>query len=683
METNLALRVATDIGGTFTDVVVYDPRSRRYTTAKAPSKGDDLASGVMDALGLVVDDPAQVESFVHGSTVGLNAFLQRRGERAILLATAGASDVYHIARGNRLDMYNIRYRKPAPLIPRRDIIPIRGRLDFEGNELAPLDHDDLRRAAERIRCEGVRSVAIAFLFSYQNPDHELAAAAVLSEMAPGVSLSLSHQVATEWREYERTASTVMDSYIAPSVSRYMADLSNRLRNQGMATPLRVMQSNGGIISAKAASERPLQTLLSGPVGGAAGGVALSEVLNRPNLICIDLGGTSFDVSLITAGQADSSPSALLEGLPVLMPVVDIHTIGAGGGSLAYLEAGGLRVGPESAGAHPGPACYGRGGTQPTVTDANLALGRIDPSYFLGGNLTLNTQAADDALENLGQKLGLDRERLALGIIEVLNAKMSQAIRTLTVERGIEPREFSLVAFGGAGPMHAVALAQELGITEVIVPPDPGGFSAWGMLQSAVRQDFSEAFFRDFADLDVEDLESRFTRLGDRAFSSLLGEGVDAHRISLIQRLDMRYQGQEHTLTVTLPNGVSPTGDGRFAGVRQRFEDTYRARYGHSNPEASLETVNLRLTALGDVGRPLLQDNYRPNRPSDRPSKISPVLFTTGSYRTARFNREALPPGCSIDGPAILEEATATTVIPPEGTATIDDYGCLIIKATLV
>ena len=681
METNLALRVATDIGGTFTDVVVYDPRRRRYTTAKAPSQGDDLASGVMDALGLVVDDPAEVESFVHGSTVGLNAFLQRRGERAILLATAGASDVYHIARGNRLDMYNIRYRKPAPLIPRRDIIPIRGRLDFEGNELAPLDHDDLRRAAERIRSEGVRSVAIAFLFSYQNPDHELAAAAVLSEMAPGVSLSLSHQVATEWREYERTASTVMDSYIAPSVSRYMADLSNRLRNQGMATPLRVMQSNGGIISAKAASERPLQTLLSGPVGGAAGGVALSEVLNRPNLICIDLGGTSFDVSLITAGQADSSPSALLEGLPVLMPVIDIHTIGAGGGSLAYLEAGGLRVGPESAGAHPGPACYGRGGTQPTVTDANLALGRIDPSYFLGGNLTLNTQAADSALDNLGQKLGLDRERLALGIIEVLNAKMSQAIRTLTVERGIEPREFSLVAFGGAGPMHAVALAQELGITEVIVPPDPGGFSAWGMLQSAVRQDFSEAFFRDFAGLDVEDLDSRFTRLGDRAVSSLLGEGVDAHRISLIQRLDMRYQGQEHTLTVTLPNGVSPTGAGRFTGVRQRFEDTYRARYGHSNPEASLETVNLRLTALGDVGRPLLQDNYRPNRPSDRPSKISPVLFTTGSYSTARFNREALPPGCSIDGPAILEEATATTVIPPEGTATIDEYGCLIIKAT--
>ncbi len=676
----MKLRVATDIGGTFTDVVAYDPDLGRYATAKAPSRSDDLAGGVMDALGLVIDDPSGVESFVHGSTVGLNAFLQRRGERVILLATRGASDVYHIARGNRLDIFNIRYRKPIPLIPRRDIIPVGGRLDCEGDELAPLDHDDLRRASERIRSEKVRSVAIAFLFSYVDPSHELAAAGVLAELLPEVSVSLSHQVATEWREYERTASTVMDAYIAPSVSRYMADLSTRLNDRGMEAPLRVMQSNGGVISAHSASERPLQTLLSGPVGGAAGGVALSEVLDRSNLICIDLGGTSFDVSLITNGHADSSPSALLEGLPVLMPVVDIHTIGAGGGSLAYQEAGGLRVGPESAGAHPGPACYGRGGTRPTVTDANLYLGRIDPGYFLGGNLTLDVQAAQQALEDLGANLDLDGERLALGIIEVINAKMSQAIRTLTVERGIEPREFSLVAFGGAGPMHAVALAQEMGITEVIVPPDPGGFSAWGMLQSAVRQDFSEAFFQDFTDLDTTEVESRFARLGETAVSSLLDEGVDHNAISLIRRLDMRYQGQEHTLTVTLPNHASPSEDGHLAALRQRFEDTYSARYGHSNPEAALETVNLRLTALGDVGRPLLQPNYRPDHPSGSPSKTTPVLFATGSYPTARFHRESLMPGCSINGPAIVEEATATTVIPPEATATIDEYGCLIIKA---
>ncbi|MDE0374832.1 MAG: hydantoinase/oxoprolinase family protein [bacterium] len=676
----MKLRVATDIGGTFTDVVAYDPDLGRYTTAKAPSRSDDLAGGVMDALALVVDDPSGVESFVHGSTVGLNAFLQRRGERVILLATKGASDIYHVARGNRLDMFNIRYRKPVPLIPRRDIIPVGGRLDSDGNELIPLDHEDLRRAAERIRSENVRSVAVAFLFSYVDPSHELAAGEILAELLPEVSVSLSYQVAAEWREYERTASAVMDAYIAPSVSRYMADLSTRLTGRGMEAPLRVMQSNGGVISARSASERPLQTLLSGPVGGAAGGVALAEVLDRPNLICIDLGGTSFDVSLITAGHADSSPSALLEGLPVLMPVVDIHTIGAGGGSLAYQQAGGLRVGPESAGAHPGPACYGRGGTRPTVTDANLYLGRIDPTYFLGGNLTLDVDAARQALEDLGARLELDGEKLALGIIEVINAKMSQAIRTLTVERGIEPREFSLVAFGGAGPMHAVALAQELGIAEVIVPPDPGGFSAWGMLQSAVRQDFSEAFFRDFADLDTTDMEARFASLGEHAVSSLLGEGVGHDAISLVRRLDMRYQGQEHTLTVTLPDGASPSPNGHLAGLRRRFEDIYRARYGHSNPDASLETVNLRLTALGDVGRPLLQPNYRPGHPSDAPSKTTPVLFATGSYPTARFHREYLMPGCAIAGPAIVEEATATTVIPPEGSATIDEYGCLIIKA---
>ena len=679
----MKLRAATDIGGTFTDVVVYDPDLGRYATAKAPSRGDDLAAGVMDALGLVVDDPSAIDSFVHGSTVGLNAFLQRRGERVMLLATRGAGDVYHIARGNRLDMYNIRYRKPAPLIPRRDIIPIGGRLDSDGNELTPLDRGDIRRAAHRIRSEGVRAAAVAFLFSYLNPDHELAAAQLLAELAPGVSISASHQVAAEWREYERTASAVMDAYIAPSVSRYLADLSTRLRGRGMSAPLRVMQSSGGVISARAASERPLQTLLSGPVGGAAGGAALSEVLDRPNLICIDLGGTSFDVSLITAGQADSSPSALLEGLPVLMPVVDIHTIGAGGGSLAYLEAGGLRVGPESAGAHPGPACYGRGGSQPTVTDANLALGRVDPDYFLGGNLALDAGAAESALRELGARLGLDEYKLALGIIEIINAKMSQAIRTLTVERGIEPREFSLVAFGGAGPMHAVALAQELGVSEVIVPPDPGSFSAWGMLQSAVRQDFSEAFLRDFTGLDTDDLADRFAELDRRAFSSLEAEGVAAGRISIIRRLDMRYQGQEHTLTVTLPGPAPPSRNGRPGGLpalRRRFEETYQARYGHANPEAGLETVNLRLTALGDTGRPLLSGGYRPDRPSDRPLRTGPVLFASGSFPTGRFDRAALPPGCSISGPAVVQESTATTVIPPGGSATIDAYGCLIIQA---
>ncbi|MYH56248.1 MAG: hydantoinase/oxoprolinase family protein [Acidimicrobiia bacterium] len=676
------IRVATDIGGTFTDVVVYDPRVGRYTTAKAPSRTDDLAGGVIDALEPVVEDPSQVESFVHGSTVGLNAFLQRRGERVILLATRGVSDVYHIARGNRLDMYNIRYRKPAPLLPRRDIIPIGGRLSFQGEELTPLDYDDLERAADYIRSEQAGSVAIAFLFSYLRPDHELAAAQALREMVPGVSLSLSHQIAAEWREYERTASAVMDAYIAPSVSNYLTDLSGRLVEQGITAPLRVMQSNGGIISARTASERPLQTLLSGPVGGAAGGMALAEVLGRPNLICIDLGGTSFDVSLITDGQADSSPSALLEGLPVLMPVVDIHTIGAGGGSIAYQEAGGLRVGPESAGAHPGPVCYGRGGSSPTVTDANLFLGRIDPDYFLGGNLTLDEGAAQAALEDLGEALGLDGERLALGIIEVINAKMSQAIRTLTVERGIEPARFSLVAFGGAGPMHAAALAQELGIAEVIVPPDPGGFSAWGMLQSAVRQDFSEAYFQDFGGLDLADLTDRLARMGRSAFAALHSEGVPEDQISLIRRLDLRYKGQEHTLTITLPSGDSREEEGlRLDDLRRGFESVYRARYGHSNPDAPLETVNLRITALGNVGRPLLKPDYQPDNPSDTPSKTTPVLFEDGLHPTARYHREALRPECALAGPAIVEEATATTVIPPHTSATIDQYGCLIITVS--
>jgi len=466
------VRVALDIGGTFTDVVVYDEATDTYLTGKSPTTPDDLASGVEAALPPSVQDLSDVQYFVHGTTVGLNALLQRRGERVMLLATSGAGDVYHIARGDRIDVYNARYRKPTPLVPRRDVIEIDGRLDFRGNELEPLDESAITETAARIRNEGVNSVAIAFLFSYLNPSHENRAKSILQELLPDVSISVSSDVAREWREYERTSSAVLDAYIAPAVSRYLTELSRRLQNRGLDSELLVMQSSGGIISAPAAAKRPLQTLLSGPVGGTAGGVALGEILQRENLICIDMGGTSLDLSLVTRGAADLSPEATIEGYPILMPVVDLHTIGAGGGSIAYTEGGGLRVGPRSAGADPGPACYGRGGTDATVTDANLVLGRIDPRYFLGGNMTLDVAQAEQAVGRLANELNMDPGDLADGIIQVVNAKMAQAIRTVTVERGIEPRDFAIVAFGGAGPMHAAALAVELGVPEVIVPPHP-------------------------------------------------------------------------------------------------------------------------------------------------------------------------------------------------------------------
>ena len=381
----------------------------------------------------------------------------------LLLATEGVGDTYQIARGNRTKLYELHYRKPAPLVPRRDTVEIGGRLDWAGEELTPLDEGAVRAAAARVRDEGFGAVAVCFLFSYLNPAHELRTEEILRDELGDVPLSLSHRLAAEWREYERTSTAVLDAYTGPAVRRYLERVEQQLHERGLRAPLHVMQSSGGVVTARSARERPVQTLLSGPVGGSMGLVALARLLGRPNLIGVDMGGTSFDVSLVIDGRPEITSETSLEGLPLLMPIVNIHTVGAGGGSLAYEEAGGLRVGPQSAGADPGPASYGRGGTEPTVTDANLVLGRIDPDSFAGGQMTLDTAAATSAVAGLAETLSLEPLQLAEGILDVINAKMAQAIRTLTVSQGIEPRSFALVAFGGAGPMHAAFLAEELEI----------------------------------------------------------------------------------------------------------------------------------------------------------------------------------------------------------------------------
>jgi N-methylhydantoinase A len=479
-------RVSMDIGGTFTDIVAYDEDDGAYAAGKAETTPADLTEGVLAALDQVVERAPEIGFFVHGTTVGLNAFLQRRGERVLLLATEGVGDTYQIARGNSAKLYDLHYRKPRPLVPRRDTVEIGGRLDRQGDELEALDEDAVRAAGRRARDEGFGAVAVCFLFSYLDPRHELRAEELLREELDGIPISLSHRVAAEWREYERTSSAVLDAYTGPTVGAYLERLEARMAERGLSAPVHVMRSSGGVVTARSARERPLQTLLSGPVGGTMGLVALARLLERPNLIGIDMGGTSFDVSLVLGGRPELTSETSLEGLPLLMPIVNIHTVGAGGGSIACEEAGGLRVGPQSAGADPGPACYGRGGTEPTVTDANLLLGRIDPGSFAGGRMALDVDAAERAIAGLAQRLSLEPPVLAEGILDVVDAKMAQAIRTLTVAQGIEPRDFALVAFGGAGPMHAALLAQELEIAEVLVPPFPGAFSAWGMLETDLR-----------------------------------------------------------------------------------------------------------------------------------------------------------------------------------------------------
>lgn len=672
-------RVSMDIGGTFTDVVAYDEATGVYVAGKSSTTPGDLTEGILAAVEQVVESPADIAFTVHGTTQGLNAFLQRRGEKVMLLATEGAGDVYHIARGNRLRLYDVHYRKPTPLVPRSDIVEIPGRLNWAGEELAPLDEDAIRAAAARFRDERFGAVAIGFLFSYLNPAHELRAAEILTEELGDVPISLSHGVAREWREYERTSSAVIDAYTAPVVRRYLERLESEMTARGLSVPIHVMQSSGGIVTAQSARALSLQTLLSGPVGGTMGGVALARVLGRPNLICIDMGGTSFDVSLVVNGKPDVASETVLEGFPILMSVVNIHTIGAGGGSLAYHEAGGLRVGPESAGADPGPASYGRGGTRPTVTDANLVLGRVDPDSFAGGRMHLDRDAAERAVAALGAELGLDATGLAEGICDVINAKMAQAIRTLTVEKGIEPRDFSLVAFGGAGAMHAVFLARELGIAEVIVPPFPGAFSAWGMLETEIRKDFSRTYFTQLADLDHANLAETLAEMEAEAFASLTEEGIGTDTGRVLHAVDVRYLGQEYTITIPLEAADEPTRGGFDEAVSGRFHAAHHLRFGHSNPGAPAEFVVARSTALGDLGR-IEPVPAEAGAADGYPSTTHDVVFGGRSHPATMVLRDDLGPGMVVPGPAIVTEPTATTVVPPGSVLTVDPFGALLVTA---
>ncbi|MFI6322899.1 hydantoinase/oxoprolinase family protein [Nonomuraea sp. NPDC050556] len=659
----MTYRVAMDIGGTFTDVVCYDEASGAVTASKAPTTPGDLAEGVFNALARVVGTPADISFFVHGTTQGLNALLERKGAKVLLLTSQGARDVYLIARGNRDRMFDLRYRKPVPLVPRSDVMEVPGRLDWQGAELTPLDEDAVRHAAKRAKDEGFDAIAVCLLFSYVNPAHEVRVREILGD---DVLVVLSHEVAREWREYERTSSAVLEAYTGPVVRDYLSRVEERFAARGLTVPVHVMQSSGGLVNASYARRRPLQTLLSGPVGGTMGGVAAARLLGRENVICMDMGGTSFDVSLVVGGRADVSAEAHVEGFPVLMPIVNLHTIGAGGGSLAYAEAGALRVGPTSAGAVPGPACYGRGGTRPTVTDANVVLGRVDPTWFAGGLMTLDVPAAFDAVSSLAAELGMETEALAQGICDVANAKMAQAIRTLTVEHGVEPREFALVAFGGAGAMHAVFIARELGIGEVVVPRFPGAFSAWGMLEADVRRDLAQPYFVSGADLVPEDLSARLALMESEALEALAAQGVPVDRRRVEHAVDMRYEGQDFTLTIPAGPALS------LERLAADLAEAHTSRYGHATPEAPVELVALRTTGFGSfVKGPALS-----SEPQDGPRAVRDVIFDGVAHPTPVVRRSAVE---ELAGPAIVVEETATTVIPPGCLARVDGNGFLIIK----
>lgn len=662
-----SFRVSADIGGTFTDIVFQDSKTGACGAAKVLSTPENPALAVLEGINTAIPSDAEIDFFVHGTTVGLNALLTRRGAKVALLTTRNFRDIYTIQGNDRGEIFSIRWNKPEPLATLEHTYVATGRLAADGSEVDALSLDDLDAFIEAAKAENYEAIAVCFLFSYVNPAHELAAKAYLEARLPGVAIALSHEVSPEWREFDRTSTTVMDSYLAPVVRKYLAtlvgDLKSRLpEGQG----LHVMESNGGVMSAATASENALQTLLSGPVGGAIGGKALAQVTGRQNLICVDMGGTSFDASLIIDGLPSTSNETHLEGLPVQMSVVDIHVIGAGGGSLAWQEAGAMRVGPQSAGSTPGPVCYGRGGTQPTVSDANLVLGRLDSANFGGGDMTLDRDASTTALADMGQSFEMTAEAMAQGVVDIVNAKMADAIRTITVQRGIDPRDFSLVAFGGAGPAQAAALAEELQISEVIIPVHPGAFSAWGMLQTDMRHDFKETMYGFWDLIELADLEAAFEKLAAKGTAYMRSEDVDAAHITCERGIDFRYYGQEYVLTIPVPDGPID-----MDVVRTAFDTAYERQYGHSSPEGRVEMANIRLAAVGHIPRP---ENAAPMPMEAASEQTRDVYFDGAAQPTRIIDRNALADGKPVTGPAIIEEGTATTLLPPGWQAVVIEGG---------
>ena len=680
MGTGKTLRVGVDIGGTFTDLVAIDTEQNELLLAKSPSTPADFSAGVIDVLNEVSDEFDQIQIFIHGTTAPLNAFLERKGARTALLTTKGFGDVYVIRRGNRVRMYDLQYCNPEPLVPRSLTYEIEERLDAKGNVLLPLNENDLSQILTDLRDKNVESVAICLINSYINPFHEQSVADFLRHNAPELFVAPSYDICREWREFERTSTVVINAYIAPILKKYLDTLATSLKEKGFNKKIFLMQSNGGLISADEAQSKALLSLMSGPIGASVGSKVLSERINKPNLICIDMGGTSFEVSLVIDGKEAVVSETEFEGFPVLTPLVDIHSIGAGGGSIAWNDAGALRVGPQSAGAEPGPACYGTGGREATVTDANVVLGRIDPDNFLGGNMQLNAGLSHSVVAELSKSFALTVDKMAEGILAVVNSKMANAIRTMTISKGIDPRGFALMANGGAGPMHAVFIARELGIETIIVPEVAGAFSAWGMLTSDIRHDASKSFNDGFEDIRWEKVLNSFIGLERELESLMHDEGVERKQMRFYRYLDIRYVGQEYFVSVPIPQDTTP--DSQYAEqFKQDFHELYQQTYGHSNPEEKVELANIRVEARGDITTH--QGDQQPNLVADldriQSSRIRSVYFDGKHWDTEFIHRTTLKTEESLQGPVVIVEKSCTTVVPPGYNVQLDQYRNLIIE----
>ena len=600
------LRVGIDVGGTFTDLALFDPSSQELRITKSASTPDDPVAGVTAVIEKAGISPEEIHVLVHGTTVGTNALLERTKPLPALISTAGFKDIPFIQRINRKHHYDLDWDKPKPFVRRRDCFEAVERINYKGDVVTPLDEQSARNAIEAVKEAGITDIAVSFLFSYVNPVHELRMRDLITEHYPEATVSLSHEVYPRWREYDRVSTVLADAFLKSLIADYIENLADGLNADNGSMNFLIMKSNGGVQDYGAATSKPVDLLVSGPVGGVLSSAFFGRLTGRDNLISMDMGGTSFDVSLIQGGEANLTMEFEIEwGLPVFTPMIDVKTIGAGGGSLGWIDKGGLlRVGPQSAGASPGPACYWRGGTEATVTDANLVLGRINPDYFLGGELVLDADAARNALERLGSELGRSVEAVASSMIELVDFNMVNAIRLISIDRGLDPREFTLVSFGGAGSLHAIALADIIGIEEVLVPIHQGVFSAFGLMTADMRVDESvTASFRS-DDLDLGRVNTILQQLRSRAFERIRAEGYEGEP-AVEATIELRYLGQNYNTEVSVPLENGKLGAEGLDDILVRFDAEHRRRYGYDIQGAVVEFVHFNVAAVGDTDKPVL------------------------------------------------------------------------------
>jgi N-methylhydantoinase A len=686
------LRLAADIGGTFTDIAVFDDRTGKLSFGKVLSTPERLVDGINAGVAKARSDYKSAGLFLHGSTIAINTILERKGARTALLITDGFRDIYEIGRINRPDAYNLFFRKHEPLVERALRFEVKERVLSDGEIETPLDEKEIERFGRMLEKRGVEAAAILFLNCYAERGHETRAKAILERNHPAMFVSASHELSEEYREFERCSTVVANAYVGPIVRRYIGEIEDHIRGEGFPGSFLIVQSTGGLCEADQAKKHCVHMLESGPAAGVIGTQALCRALKLENAIAFDMGGTTAKAGVIHHGEALTTGAALIGGydqaLPVQIAMMDIFEVGTGGGSIARVEEGALRVGPQSAGAAPGPACYGLGGHEPTVTDANLLLGRLGADRFLGGEMRLDIDAAKRALdERVAKPLGMDTTAAADGILRIAATAMSYAVKGVTTGRGLDAGDFALVAYGGAGPLHAVAVAREIGLRTVIVPTAPGVFSAFGMLFSDLRYDYVRTWFTRLEDAPFDRIERLYRELEAQGRAAIAAASIVPRKIVLKRALDMRYVGQEHAVTVDLPLGVFEKRD--RAAIKRHFDAMHELRYGTSAPDERAEIVSLRSTVTGVLRKPPQDKGGRGRTARNGNARSAPAkaaftgkrpVYLDGKFRpTPTYARAALTSGNRIVGPALIEEHASTTVLLPGDRLAVDAHGNLLIQ----